>query len=150
MKKLLAALIAGLFTAGAFAQAAAPAEPAQSAPAASAAQPAKAKTAKAHAGGAKAFTPSVPELDLSEGTSLIGEFTAEAREHLENSEEAILLLENTPDDEEAINRIQGVDQTIGIIDACREYGLRSVNVDLIYGLPGQSLEDLKESISLRP
>ncbi len=45
-----------------------------------------------------------------------------------------------PQVQEAINRVQGVDQTIGIIDACREYGLRSVNVDLIYGLPKQTLE----------
>ncbi len=45
-----------------------------------------------------------------------------------------------PQVQEAINRIQGVEQTLDIIDACRRYGLRSVNVDLIYGLPKQTLE----------
>jgi oxygen-independent coproporphyrinogen III oxidase len=40
----------------------------------------------------------------------------------------------------AINRVQGVDETLAIIDACRRYGMRSVNVDLIYGLPKQTLE----------
>ena len=40
----------------------------------------------------------------------------------------------------AVNRIQSVEQTIEVIDACREHGMRSVNVDLIYGLPKQSLE----------
>ena len=40
----------------------------------------------------------------------------------------------------AINREQGVEQTLAIIDACRRHGMRSVNVDLIYGLPRQGLE----------
>ena len=40
----------------------------------------------------------------------------------------------------AVNRIQSVEQTLEIIDACRRHGLRSVNVDLIYGLPRQTLE----------
>ena len=39
----------------------------------------------------------------------------------------------------AVNRVQGVDQTIAIIDACADEGMRSVNVDLIYGLPKQTL-----------
>ena len=38
----------------------------------------------------------------------------------------------------AVNRIQSVEETVAIIDACREGGMRSVNVDLIYGLPKQS------------
>ena len=41
--------------------------------------------------------------------------------------------------QQAINREQGVDETLAIIDACRRYGMRSVNVDLIYGLPRQTL-----------
>jgi oxygen-independent coproporphyrinogen-3 oxidase len=40
----------------------------------------------------------------------------------------------------AINRIQGVEDTMAIIQACRDNGMRSVNVDLIYGLPLQTLE----------
>ncbi|MHC9086770.1 oxygen-independent coproporphyrinogen III oxidase [Luteimonas sp. RIT-PG2_3] len=42
--------------------------------------------------------------------------------------------------QQAINRVQGVDQTLAVIDACRRYGMRSINVDLIYGLPGQTLQ----------
>ena len=41
--------------------------------------------------------------------------------------------------QQAVNRIQSIEQTLGIIEACRASGLHSVNVDLIYGLPHQSL-----------
>ncbi len=40
--------------------------------------------------------------------------------------------------QKAINRIQGIDQTLAVIEACRARGMRSVNVDLIYGLPKQT------------
>ncbi|MGO4223219.1 oxygen-independent coproporphyrinogen III oxidase [Lysobacter sp. TAF61] len=40
--------------------------------------------------------------------------------------------------QQAVNRIQSVEQTLAIIEACRRHGLRSVNVDLIYGLPLQT------------
>jgi oxygen-independent coproporphyrinogen-3 oxidase len=39
----------------------------------------------------------------------------------------------------AINREQTIDETLRVIDACRASGFRSVNVDLIYGLPRQTL-----------
>ena len=39
----------------------------------------------------------------------------------------------------AINREQTVEETLRAIDACRTSGFRSVNVDLIYGLPRQTL-----------
>ncbi len=42
--------------------------------------------------------------------------------------------------QEAVNRIQGVEMTLDLIRACRSHGLRSVNVDLIYGLPKQTVE----------
>lgn len=42
--------------------------------------------------------------------------------------------------QQAVNRIQSVEQTLGIIEACRASGFRSINIDLIYGLPHQSLE----------
>jgi oxygen-independent coproporphyrinogen III oxidase len=38
----------------------------------------------------------------------------------------------------AVNREQSVDQTLATIDACRANGFRSINVDLIYGLPKQT------------
>ena len=42
--------------------------------------------------------------------------------------------------QKAVNRVQTVDETLAIIDACRRHGFRSVNVDLIYGLPEQTPE----------
>jgi len=39
----------------------------------------------------------------------------------------------------AINREQSVEETLRAIDACRASGFRSINVDLIYGLPRQTL-----------
>ena len=39
----------------------------------------------------------------------------------------------------AVNRVQSVEQTLRVIDECRTHRFRSVNVDLIYGLPKQSL-----------
>jgi oxygen-independent coproporphyrinogen III oxidase len=45
-----------------------------------------------------------------------------------------------PDVQRAVNREQSVEQTQSVIDACRESGFRSVNVDLIYGLPRQTTD----------
>jgi oxygen-independent coproporphyrinogen III oxidase len=43
-----------------------------------------------------------------------------------------------PEVQRAVNRIQSADETLDLIDACRDAGFRSVNVDLIYGLPRQT------------
>ena len=40
----------------------------------------------------------------------------------------------------AVNRIQSVAETMAVIDAARAHGFRSLNVDLIYGLPLQTLQ----------
>jgi oxygen-independent coproporphyrinogen-3 oxidase len=40
----------------------------------------------------------------------------------------------------AVNRIQTVQETRAVVDAARSAGFRSVNIDLIYGLPAQNLE----------
>jgi oxygen-independent coproporphyrinogen-3 oxidase len=53
-----------------------------------------------------------------------------------------------PQVQESINRVQGVQQTLDILRACRDSGMRSVNVDLIYGLPGQSLEGFGRTLEL--
>ena len=45
-----------------------------------------------------------------------------------------------PEVQKAVNRIQSVEQTLAIIQACRDSGFQSVNVDLIYGLPKQTRE----------
>ena len=46
----------------------------------------------------------------------------------------------------AINRIQPAEQTLAIIDACRRHGLGSVNVDLIYGLPRQTVAGFAQTV----
>lgn len=46
----------------------------------------------------------------------------------------------------AVNRIQSVDQTLATIDECRRAGFRSVNVDLIYGLPKQTLAGFERTL----
>jgi oxygen-independent coproporphyrinogen-3 oxidase len=43
-----------------------------------------------------------------------------------------------PDVQRAINRTQSVERTLRVIDDSRNAGLRSINVDLIYGLPRQT------------
>lgn len=56
--------------------------------------------------------------------------------------------------QQAINREQGFDTTAAVVDGLRARGVRSVNLDLLYGLPFQSVETLAEtverSLSLRP
>jgi oxygen-independent coproporphyrinogen-3 oxidase len=51
-----------------------------------------------------------------------------------------------PQVQQAINRMQSEEQTFRVIEACRTYGLRSVNVDLIYGLPKQSLRGFERTL----
>ena len=51
-----------------------------------------------------------------------------------------------PQVQQAVNRIQSVEQTLGVIEACRSSGFRSINVDLIYGLPHQSLEGFARTL----
>ncbi|HYL02996.1 MAG TPA: oxygen-independent coproporphyrinogen III oxidase [Steroidobacteraceae bacterium] len=46
----------------------------------------------------------------------------------------------------AVNRLQGVEQTLDLIDACRDSGLRSVNIDLIYGLPRQTVAGFRRTL----
>ena len=44
-----------------------------------------------------------------------------------------------PEVQKAINRIQGEAETLAVMQAARDAGFRSVNVDLIYGLPKQTV-----------
>lgn len=48
----------------------------------------------------------------------------------------------------AVHRVQPYDVTKKAMDLARKYNMVSVNVDLIYGLPFQSLETFKETLSL--
>lgn len=54
----------------------------------------------------------------------------------------------------AVNRVQSVGETWAIINAARENGIRSINIDLINGLPKQTIEGfsrtLKQVIELQP
>lgn len=59
-----------------------------------------------------------------------------------------------PQVQRAVNRVQSVEETLAVIEACRASRFRSVNVDLIYGLPLQTPEGfartLETVIAARP
>jgi oxygen-independent coproporphyrinogen-3 oxidase len=42
--------------------------------------------------------------------------------------------------QQAVNRLQSEEQTFSVLNAARHHGFRSVNMDLIYGLPHQNIE----------
>jgi len=46
----------------------------------------------------------------------------------------------------AVNRIQPIEQTLAIIEACRAQGAKSISVDLIYGLPFQTVESFRQTL----
>lgn len=47
----------------------------------------------------------------------------------------------------AINRIQSFERTREVVDWARKYHYNSINIDLIYGLPHQTVESVKFSVS---
>jgi oxygen-independent coproporphyrinogen-3 oxidase len=51
-----------------------------------------------------------------------------------------------PEVQRAVNRVQSVEETLHVIDSCRAAGFRSVNVDLIYGLPKQTIEGFSRTL----
>jgi oxygen-independent coproporphyrinogen-3 oxidase len=51
-----------------------------------------------------------------------------------------------PEVQRAVNRVQSVEETLRVIDSCRAAGFRSVNVDLIYGLPKQTIEGFSRTL----
>ena len=59
-----------------------------------------------------------------------------------------------PDVQRAVHRIQGYDLTRELVEGARAEGFQSVNIDLIYGLPYQSLDafqrTLDQVIAIRP
>lgn len=46
----------------------------------------------------------------------------------------------------AVNRVQPIEQTLAVIEACRAYGAKSISVDLIYGLPFQTAESFRQTL----
>jgi len=47
----------------------------------------------------------------------------------------------------AVNRKQSIEQTQAVVDAARSSGYQSINMDLIYGLPHQSVSSFDETLS---
>lgn len=50
------------------------------------------------------------------------------------------------DVQRAVNRIQPIEQTRSIIESCRQQGARSISVDLIYGLPFQTVDSFRQTL----
>ena len=48
--------------------------------------------------------------------------------------------------QKAVNRIQSLEATRAIIDDARRHGFRSINIDLIYGLPHQTLQSFAKTL----
>lgn len=51
-----------------------------------------------------------------------------------------------PKVQKAINRIQTFEQTREVVEAARARGVRSVNCDILYGLPHQTLDTMAETV----
>jgi oxygen-independent coproporphyrinogen-3 oxidase len=47
-----------------------------------------------------------------------------------------------------INRVQSYEKTKEVVDWARKYAYKSINIDLIYGLPHQTIESIEHTISL--
>ncbi|MCA9001078.1 MAG: oxygen-independent coproporphyrinogen III oxidase [Planctomycetes bacterium] len=52
----------------------------------------------------------------------------------------------TPEVQEAIHRIQSKELTSNLVKIARELGFKGVNVDLIYGLPNQTVETFEKTV----
>ena len=52
-----------------------------------------------------------------------------------------------PEVQRAVNRIQSVEETTAVIEAARKHGFKSVNIDLIYGLPKQTLQGFSDTLA---
>ena len=50
--------------------------------------------------------------------------------------------------QKAVNRVQSLETTAAVIEDARRYGFRSINVDLIYGLPHQSLQSFSRTLDI--
>ncbi len=52
-----------------------------------------------------------------------------------------------PEVQAAINRLQTFEQTKSVVDAVRLRGVRSVNCDIVYGLPHQTLDTFEKTVA---
>lgn len=48
--------------------------------------------------------------------------------------------------QKAVNRVQPTEQTQAVLDTAREHGFKSINMDLIYGLPHQTEDSFRETL----
>ncbi|MES2859523.1 MAG: oxygen-independent coproporphyrinogen III oxidase [Pseudomonadota bacterium] len=53
-----------------------------------------------------------------------------------------------PEVQVAVNRVQSVQETRAVVEACRGNGFLSVNIDLIYGLPEQTREGFARTLDI--
>jgi oxygen-independent coproporphyrinogen-3 oxidase len=51
-----------------------------------------------------------------------------------------------PEVQKAVNRIQSEELTLGVMQAARDAGFRSISIDLIYGLPKQNPESMNRTL----
>ncbi|MDH5515079.1 MAG: oxygen-independent coproporphyrinogen III oxidase, partial [Gammaproteobacteria bacterium] len=51
-----------------------------------------------------------------------------------------------PDIQKAVNRIQDLTTTLAVLNSARDLGYKSINMDLIYGLPLQTTETFSETL----
>jgi oxygen-independent coproporphyrinogen III oxidase len=51
-----------------------------------------------------------------------------------------------PEVQKAVHRVQSIDETLEVVRAARHNGFRSVNIDLIYGLPRQSVDSFSRTL----
>jgi len=52
-----------------------------------------------------------------------------------------------PDVQKAVNRIQSEQETLSVLQQARAHGFSSINIDLMYGLPHQSVESFDRTLS---
>lgn len=48
----------------------------------------------------------------------------------------------------AVNRVQSLDETLSVLTAARRFGFKSVSMDLIYGLPHQTVERFDRTLDI--
>ncbi len=48
--------------------------------------------------------------------------------------------------QKAVNRVQTEEETVAVLDAARQHGFRSANIDLIYGLPHQTRDSFARTL----
>jgi oxygen-independent coproporphyrinogen-3 oxidase len=51
-----------------------------------------------------------------------------------------------PEVQKAVNRIQPAQETLAVMQAARDAGLRSISIDLIYGLPKQTMKTMTRTL----